>query len=55
MARIAISSKMNGMRAIGCAFHGLARMLLTYQAKKKAQEQTKRGDVQMPASIQLIT
>jgi hypothetical protein len=34
-ACIAISSKMNGMRANGCAFHHLARMLLGYLQKKK--------------------
>jgi hypothetical protein len=46
---------MKGMRAIGCALRGLARMLLEYAKEAKAQEQTMRGDVQMPASIQLIT
>ena len=34
-ARVAISSKMNGMRANGCALRGLARMLLTYPPKKR--------------------
>jgi hypothetical protein len=54
-ACIAISSKMKGMHAIGRALRGLARMLLGYAKEAKAQEQTMRGDVQMPASIQLIT
>lgn len=30
MVRFAISSKMNGMRAIDCAFRALAQMLLKY-------------------------
>jgi hypothetical protein len=45
---------MNGMRAKGWAFRGLARMLLNYPQKKSLRTTT-RGDVQMPASIQLIT
>jgi hypothetical protein len=44
------------MRAMGRAFRSLAQMLLTYlQKKRQLKEQTARGDVQMPASIQLIT
>jgi hypothetical protein len=45
---------MNGMGAKGRAFRGLARMLLNYPQKKSLRTTT-RGDVQMPASIQLIT
>ena len=57
----AIANKLNDMRVIRRALRGLARMLLRYLQKKlsakeaTAQEQTTRGDVQMPASIQLIT
>jgi hypothetical protein len=52
---------MNDMRANCGALRGLARMLHGYLQKQlfakqaTAQEQTTRGDVQMPASIQLIT
>src|SRR6266702_4226161 len=40
---LAISSKMNGMRAIDCAFRGLAQMLLKYLQKEQQLQNNMRG------------
>jgi hypothetical protein len=48
------SSKLNDILVFDWAFRGLARMLLKMSEKgATAPEETARGDVQMPANIQL--